>query len=143
MDAASFTATASDLLIVKCLDPNTSKGAKVQRGVLVEVDIVSVLKGNLKTGKTTLITMPHPMEAGKNYMVAVFHTIPQQPAYQERSEQAFTEIPGTFDLKSLEGKTPAEQAQMIFDARRKRVDAMILKLQKEKKVLEATLPKTN
>jgi hypothetical protein len=141
MYAATFADTATELFIAKCLNPNIKKGEKTTSGVISEIEIGLVLKGSKQPGKSTLITRPHPMDAGKHYLIAVFHTLPKQPAYQEQSEQCFTEIPETFDLKQLSGKTPAQQALLIFAARQRQVDALILRLQKEKKVLDIAAPK--
>ncbi len=58
-----------------------------------------------------------------------------------QSEQAVVELPADFDLKSLAGKTVAEQAQAIFDARRAQVERLLQQLQREKKTRDHTVPK--
>ncbi len=143
MDAQSFADKATELFIVKCLDPELNKGAKISPSAISEIDVLSVIKGERQPGKSRLISRPHPMEAGKLYLVAVFRTKPKQPAYEAQSPQAFTEIPGNFDRTRLTGKPAAQQAVMIFEARREQVDTLIQKLQKEKAVLDAARPKVS
>ena len=58
-----------------------------------------------------------------------------------QSDQAVVELPADFDSKSLSDKTAAQQAQAIFDARRAQLQRLLLQLQREKKMLDHTVPK--
>jgi hypothetical protein len=143
MDTPTFVAKATDIVIVRCINPDVLGGGKNDGLTLVEVEVVGVIKGERKTGKTRLGTIGQPMEAGKIYMMASFGGDVFDTGFLAQSEQAVVELPADFDLKSLAGKTAIAQAQIIFDARRAQVQKLLLQLDREKKMLELTVPKGN
>jgi len=53
------------------------------------------------------------------------------------------EVPADFDAKGLAGKTPVEQVQAIFDARRTQVERMLRRLQREMEMLDQAPRKSN
>lgn len=141
MDTPTFVAKAKDILVAKCINPDVLGGGKEDGLTLVEVEVVAVIKGERKTGKTRLGTIGQPMEAGKRYLIASFGGDVFNTGFLAQSDQAVTELPAHFDLKSLAGKTAVEQAQAMFDARRAQVEKLLLQLQREKKALDHTFPK--
>ena len=140
MDTPTFVAKSKDILLVKCINPDVRGAEKNDRLTLVEVEVVTVIKGDRKTGKTRLGTIGQPMEAGKRYMMASFGGDVFDTGFLAQSDQAVVELPADFDLKSLSDKTEVEQAQAIFDARRAQVERLLLQLQREKKTLDHTAP---
>jgi hypothetical protein len=143
MDTQTFVDKATDIVIVRCIDPDVRGGGKDDGLTLVEVEVVAVIKGERKTGKTRLGTIGQTMAAGKNYMMASFGGDVFDTGFLAQSEQAVLELPADFDLKSLAGKTAVAQTQAVFDARRAQVQKLLQQLEREKKILELTVPKEN
>jgi hypothetical protein len=143
MDTPTFVAKSTDIVIVRCINPDVLGGGKTDGLTLVEVEVVVVVKGDRKAGKTRLGTIGQPMEAGKRYLMANFGGNVFDTGFLAQSDQAVTELPADFDLKSLAGKTAVQQVQAMFDARRAQVERLLLQLQREKKTLDHTLPKAS
>jgi hypothetical protein len=141
MDTPTFVAKSKDILLVKCINPDVLGGGKNDGLTLVEVEVVVVVKGDWKVGKSRLATIGQPMVAGKRYLMAGFGGDVFDTGFLAQSDQAVVELPADFDLKSLAGKTVVEQAQAIFDARRAQVERLRQQLQREKKMLDHTVPK--
>jgi hypothetical protein len=141
MDTATYVAKSSDILIVRCINPNV-RGEIGDGGLmLVEVEVISIVKGDRKVGKSRLATIRQPMEAGKRYLMASFGGNAFDTGFIAQSDQAVVEVPSKFDLKSLAGETAVQQVQAIFDARRAQVERLLQQLQDEKKMLDQTVPK--
>ena len=141
MDTPTFVAKSTDLLIVRCLNPDVLGGGKTDGLTLVEVEVLVVIKGDRKTGKTRLGTIGQPMETGKRYLMASFGGDVFDTGFLAQSDQAVVELPADVDLKSLAGKMVVAQAQTIFDARRAQVEKLLHQLQRERKTLDYTVPK--
>jgi hypothetical protein len=141
MDTPTFVVKATDILIVRCTNPDVMGPEKNDGLTLVEVEVLVVIKGERKTGKAQLGTIGQPMEAGKRYLMASFGGDVFDTGFLAQSDQAVVELPADFDLKSLAGKPVVAQAQAVFDARRARVEKLLHQLQHEKKMLEQTEPK--
>jgi hypothetical protein len=141
MDTPTFVVKSNDILIVRCINADVLGGGKNDGLTLVEVEVVVVVKGDRKAGKTRLGTIGQPMEAGKRYQMASFGGDVFDTGFLAQSDQAVMEMPADFDLKSLAGKTAVQQVQAIFDARRVQVETLLQQLQREKKVLDLTVPK--
>jgi hypothetical protein len=141
MDTPTFVARSTDILIVRCVDPDVLGGGKNDGLTLVEVEVVAVIKGDRKTGKARLGTVGQPVEAGKRYMMASFGGGVFDTGFLAQSDQAVVELPADFDLKSLAGKTAVAQAQAVFDARRAQVERLLRQLRHEKETLDHTVPR--
>jgi hypothetical protein len=141
MDTATFVAKSTDILIVRCLNPDVVDGGKNDGLTLVEVEVIVIIKGDRKIGKTRLGTIGQPMEAGKRYLMASLGGNVFDTGFLAQSDQAVVELPPDLDLKSLAGKTVVAQAQAVFDARREQAKKLLQRLQREKKVLDSTAPK--
>jgi hypothetical protein len=141
MDTPTFVAKSKDILIVRCINPDVLGGGKDDGLTLIEVEVVAVVKGNRKAGKTRLATIGQPMEAEKRYLMGSFGGDVFDTGFLAQSDQAVVEVPADFDLKSLAGKTAVEQAQAIFDMRRAQVKKLLQQLQHEMKTLDYTVPK--
>lgn len=139
MDTPTFVAKSTDILVARCINPDVLGGAKIDGLTLVEVEVVAVVKGGRKTGKTRLGTI-RPMEAGKRYLMASFGGNVFDTGFLAQSDQAIVELPADFDLKSLAGKTVTAQTQAVFDARRAQVERLLRQLQREKELLDHTVP---
>src|SRR5262249_43151113 len=72
MDTRTFVTKSKDILIVRCINPDVLGGGKNDGLTLVEVEVVVVVKGDRKAGKTRLGTIGQPMEAGRGYLMASF-----------------------------------------------------------------------
>ncbi len=141
MDTPTFVAKSTDILVIRCINPDVLGGGKNDGLTLVEVEVVIVIKGDRKTGKTRLGTIGQPMEAGKRYLMASFGGDVFDTGFLAQSDQAVVELPANFDVKSLEGKSVRAQAQAVFDARRAQVEKLLRQLQHEKETLDHTVPK--
>ena len=143
MDTPTFVAKSTDIVIVRCINPDVLGGAKTDGLTLIEVEVVAIVKGKRQPGTTRLGTIGQPMEAGKRYMIASFGGNVFNTGFLAQSDQAVTEVPADFDLKTLAGKTPVQQAQAIFDARRAQIERLLGQLQQEKKTLDHTVLRPN
>jgi hypothetical protein len=141
MDTPTFVAKSKDILLVKSLNPDVLGGGKNDGLTLVEVEVVVVVKGGWKVGKSRLATIGQPMVAGERYLMASFGGNAFDTGFLAQSDQAVVELPADFDLKSLAGKTVVEKAQAIFDARRAQVERLLQQLRREKKMLDHTVSK--
>lgn len=79
------------------------------------------------------------MEKGRCYLMASFGGSVGDITFFARAD--VVEVPTSFDLKALDGRTVPEQMQLVFDARREQVRIRLIELEHEKKVLEQTAPK--
>jgi hypothetical protein len=140
MDTPTFVAKSIDILIVRSINPDVLGGGKDDGLTLVEVEVLVVIKGARKTGKTRVGTIGQPMESGKRYLMASFGGDVFDTGFLAQSDQAVVELPADFDWKSLAGKTVVAQVQAVFDARRAQVDKLLKQLQHEKKALDHTVP---
>jgi hypothetical protein len=140
-DTETFAEKATDVLVAECLDPDAAPGPKLNGVTAVEVNVLKVLKGDRKTGKTKLATIGQPMEKGRRYMMASFGGKALDTGFLANAELAVVEIPSGFDPKTLDGKTTAEQVQLVFDARREQVRQQLLQFEREKALLAKSAPK--
>lgn len=140
MDTPTFVVKATDLLVVRCLNPDVNGEAKIDGLTLIEVQVLMVLKGDRKVGKAKLATIGQRIEKGQRYLLASFGGSAFDTGFLAQSDQAVVELPPNFDLESLDFVTDKLQyrVQKIFDARRAQVNRMIQELQREKAVLDRT-----
>lgn len=140
MDTPTFVVKATDLLVVRCLNPDVKGGEKNDGLTLIEVEVLMVLKGERKVGKAKLATIGQRMEKGRRYLLASFGGSAFDTGFLAQSDQAVVELPPEFDLKSPDFVTDKLQyrVQRIFDARRAQVNRLIRQLRQEKAVLDRT-----
>src|SRR5260221_12854881 len=129
MDTPTFVVKSTDLLVVRCLNPDVKGGAKNDGLTLIEVEVLVVLKGDRKVGNVKLATIGQRMERGQRYLLASFGGSAFDTGFLAQSDQAVVELPPDFDLKSLDGVVLLERVQSIFDARRAQVERLIWPLQ--------------
>ena len=140
-DTKTFAESATDVLVAECLDPDAAPGPKLNGVTAVEVNVIQVLKGKRKAGKTKLATIGQPMEKGRRYMMVSFGGAALDTGFLANAELAVVEIPDGFDLKTLDGKTTTEQVQLVFDTRREQVRVLLAQLEREKTLLAKSAPK--
>ena len=138
MDTPTYVEKAKDLLVVKCLDPHVPIGTRggVDGLTLVEAEVLAVVKGGRKAGKTRLGTLGQPTTAGSRYLVGSFGGDVFGTGFLAQSDQAVVEVPPDFDLKQLDGKSATEQAEAVFAARTVQVENLPRQLRREKGVLD-------
>ena len=136
MDTEQFVVKATDILLVRCVNPDVNGGPKIDGLTLVEVEVLAVLKGERKVGNAKLATIGQRMEKGQRYLMASFGA----SEFVAQSDQAVVELPSDFDIESPAFATDKllNRVQKIFDARRAQVNRMIQELQREKAVLDQT-----
>jgi hypothetical protein len=139
IDTATFAERATDVLVAECIDPDAIPGPKLNGVTAVEVNVIQVLKGDRKAGKSKLATIGQPMEKGRRYLMASFGGAALNTGFLANAELAVVEISDGFDLKTLDGKTAAEQVQLVFDARREQVRVLLAQLEREKTLLAKTV----
>jgi hypothetical protein len=140
MDTEQFVVKATDILIVRCLNPDVKGGPKNDGLTLVEVEVLSVLKGERKVGSAKLATIGQRMAKGQRYLMASFGGSVFDTGFLAQSDQAVVELPPDFDIESHTFATEKllYRVLKIFDARRAQVNRMILELQREKAILDRT-----
>jgi hypothetical protein len=143
MDTPTFVEKSKDILVVRCIKPDVLGGAKSDGMTLIEVEVLVVVKGERKAGKSRVATIGQPMETGKRYLMASFGGNVFDTGFLAQSDQAVTEVPADFGLKSVAGKTAVQQVQAIFDARTAQVERLLQQLQRKKTTLDHTAPKPN
>src|SRR4051794_22060168 len=87
MDTPTFVVKATDLLVVRCLNPDVNGGEKNDGLTLIEVEVLMVLKGERKVGKAKLATIGQRMEQGRRYLVANFGGSAFDTGFLAQSEQ--------------------------------------------------------
>lgn len=140
MDTEKFVVKTTDILVVRCVNPDVKGGAKTDGLTLVEVEVLTVLKGERKVGNAKLATIGQRMEKGQRYLMASFGGSAFDTGFLAQSDQAVVELPPDFDIESPAFATDKllYRVQKIFDARRAQVNRMIQELQREKAVLDRT-----
>ena len=127
---------AKDIVIAECL---SDTGPAINGIAPCEAKVVAVVKGDRKVGK--LVLYSDGLKRGRTYILTNFDTYPGKINFATNGELAAVELPPEFDLGSLKGKSPVEQVQAVFDARRSWVEGELEKLGLEKKILDKSTPK--
>jgi len=126
---------AKDIVIAECV-AETRPGPR--SGIApCEAKVVAVVKGDRKVGKLPLLS--DGLKRGRTYMLTNFGNYYDN--FATNGELAAVELPPDFDLGSLKGKSPVEQVQAVFDARRSWVEGELEKLGVEKRLLDKSTPK--
>ena len=127
---------AKDIVIAECL----SDTGPAENGIApCEANVVAVVKGDRKVGKLALYS--DGLKRGRTYMLTNFGNYPGKINFATNGELAAVELSPEFDLGSLEGKSPFEQVQAVFDARRSWVEGELEKFGLEKRLLDKSTPK--
>jgi RNA polymerase sigma factor (sigma-70 family) len=132
-DTKTHVEKATDIVIAECLTDTANPG--IDGIAPYEVNVVAVIKGKRKLGKVRVGS--DGLEKGRSYMLTSF----RGASFMTNGELAVVELPPKFSLASLRGKTPDQQVQAIFDARRIWVTARMEALSLEKKRLEKAVNK--
>ncbi len=104
-----------------------------------EAKVVAVVKGDRKVGKMALYS--DGLKKGRTYMLTNFGDYYGKIDFATNGELAAIELPPDFDIGSLKGKSPVEQVQAVFDARRSWVEGELERLGVEKRLLDKSKPK--
>jgi hypothetical protein len=128
---------AKDIVIAECL---SEIGPGPRAGIApCEAEVVAVVKGDRKLGKLALLS--DGLKKGRTYMLTNFGDYYGKINFATDGELAAVELPPGFDLGSLKGRSPVEQVQAVFDARRSWVERELEKLVVEKRLLDKSTPK--
>ena len=92
MDTPTFVVKATDLLVVRCLNPDVKGGAKIDGLTLIEVEVLLVLNGDRKVGNAKLATIGQRMEKGQRYLLASFGGSAFDTGFLAQSDQAVVEL---------------------------------------------------
>ena len=118
VDTATFVDRAKDIVVAKCLGP-VPDGAEFDDGLYpVDVQVVSILKGDKKPGKIKIATI-YPMEAGKTYMLTSLGGSAFGTDFLAIPQMSVVELPPKLELVDLKGKKITEQVEIIFAGREK------------------------
>lgn len=139
-DTNTFVRRAQDIVIAKCLGP-VPDGRYYDDGLYpVDVQVISVLKGDGKPGKAKIATI-YPLEAGKRYLLTSLGGSAHGTTFLAVPELSVVELPPNFQLGNLKGKKVAEQVQAVFAARRQENERQQRLLEDEKKLLDKAVSK--
>ena len=118
MDTPKFVVKATDLLVVRCVNPDVKGGEKTDGLTLIEVEVLVGSKGGTKVGKAELATIGQRMEKGQRYLLASFGGSAFDTGFLAQSDQAVVELPPDFDLKSPDFVTDKLQYRVQKNLRR-------------------------
>jgi hypothetical protein len=139
-DTDTFVQRAQDIVVAKCTGP-VPNGREYDDGLYpVDVQIVTILKGGKKPGKTTIATI-YPMEVGKTYLLTSLGGSAHGTDFLAVPQLAVVELPHSFRLDDLKGKKVTEQVQAVFAARRQEIERRQRELEEEKKLVDKAVPK--
>lgn len=127
---------AQDIVIAEAL---SDTGPAVNGIASSEAKVVSVIKGNRKLG--TLALYSDGLRKGRTYLLFNFGNYPGKIDFATNGDLAVIELPPRFDLESLQGKSPLEQVQAVFDARRSWIAWELEQLGRENDLFEKFAPK--
>jgi hypothetical protein len=136
-DTPTQVEKAKDIVIAECL----SEPAPGPRTGIApyEAKVVAIIKGERRVGRLDLLS--DGLKRGRTYMLTNLGDYYGKFDFATNGDLAAVELPADFDLGSLKGKSPVEQVQAIFDARRSWVEAELEKLEVEKRLLDKSSPK--
>ena len=127
---------AKDIVIAECLS-EISPGPRA--GIApCEAKVVAVVKGDRKVGKLALLS--DGLKKGRTYLLTKFGDYYGKFDFATNGELAAVELPPDFDLGTFKGKSPVEQVQAVYDARRSWVEGELEKLGAEKRLLDKSTP---
>ena len=133
MDTDTFVKRAQDIVIAKCPGP-VPDGESFHDGLYpVDVQIISVIKGNQKSGNAKVSTI-YTMEAGKTYMLTSLGG--SAGSLSAVPELSVVELPAKFRLDNLKGKNVTQQVQAVFTARQQECERQQRLLEEEQKLLK-------
>ena len=128
--------SAKEIVIAECL----SDSSPAFNGLVeCEVVVVSVIKGERKTGK--LILYSDGLRKGRSYMLTNFGNYNGKIDFATNGTLAVVELPPRFKIGSFKGKTPLEQVEAVFEARQIFVEWELRRFESEKKLLEKATSK--
>jgi hypothetical protein len=140
VDTPTFIERARDIVIAKCLAP-VPEGNKYHDGLYpVDVEILSIIKGNKKEGKAKVATI-YPMEAGKRYLLSSLGGSAFGTDFLAVPELSVVELPAGMDLNGLQRKTARARVLAAFTARRAEVERKLRELNEEKILLDKAVAK--
>ena len=135
-----------DVFIVKCittLDINTTKPTLITDGMInSEIEVVSVLKGDAKTGLTHLASQYWP-NPGERYLIFANYLNADHVAFGYNAIESYRVIPLNryFRTNDLNGKTLNEKIQVIMTNRLRDLNDEVARDNEEKQRIEAGLDK--
>lgn len=144
-DIDTFLDRAHDIVIAKCLGPDANARHYGDDGLYpADVQVLIALKGpknkSMKPGKAKIATI-YGMEAGKTYLLTNMGGSAFGTEFLAVPELSVVELPPSFRLDDLSGKTLKEQVQALFAARRHDVERKQRLLEAEKKLLDKAMTK--
>ncbi len=143
-DIDTFIDRAHDMVIAKCLGPVPDARHHDDGLYPVDVQVLQALKGpknkSMKPGKAKIATI-YPMEAGKTYLLTSMGGSAHGTEFLAIPELSVVELPPSFRLDDLKGKTVKEQVQALFAARRQAIEQQQRRLAEEKKLLDRAVGK--
>jgi hypothetical protein len=139
-DTDTFVQHAKDIVVAKCTGPVPNADGDDDGLYPVDVEIVSVLKGDKKPGRAKIATI-YPMETGKTYLLTSLGGSAHGTDFLAIPELSVVELPPGFKLDVLKDKKIAEQVKAVFAARRQANEREQLWLEKEKRLLDKAVSK--
>ena len=137
MDTDTFIKRAKDIVIAKCISLPEDGSGKIGLSP-VQVEILTVLKGDKKPGELKIVTI-YPMAPGKTYMLTSLGGSAHGTDFLALPELSVVPIPSNFELEQLKGKSLKEQVQRVFSRRLYEVEWVLEPLLREKVLLDKGL----
>lgn len=129
---------SSDIIIARCIvAPNTT--FVVDGMIWSDIEILSVLKGNPKSGPARMVSQYGPHQGERFLAFATYQSTPTYEAYNATESYRIIPIGSTFLIESLAGKTLTEQIQLVQRNRLEEVKRELEKVAEEKQRLEKSL----
>jgi hypothetical protein len=133
-DTDRYIDRAKDIVIAECLSSPEQHG----EGMLIDIDIKMVLKGDKQLGNFKIFTI-YPMEVGKRYLLMSLGGSAGGTDLLAVGELSVVPIPSFVNLDKLKEKSLENKLYYIFDSRRYEVEIKLKPLQEEKALLDKAL----
>ena len=131
-----FIERATGIWVVEVLRKmQEPRGSLDGLGIVYEGQVQLSLKGEPKQGILSFHALSRDPMIGNRYLVMGFNRT-AYGAWLDNGNVSPVEIPPSFSLNELEGKTLKEQILRILKARRDEIENFVKKLEKEKKTID-------
>ena len=135
-----LTTKSPDIIIARCtIAPK--EGLVVNGMNWADIEVLSVLKGDTKTGAARMVSQYEPRQGERFLMFSTYQSNEHYRAYNATEDYRIVPLDRYFQVSEITGKPLAEQIQIVLKKRFEDVNRELDRATEEKKRLEAGLVK--